>query len=169
MDVVELLRDARGEPGSSAGRENGVVDGGSGLTAHHHQRLAGQLAPGHDAPPRQAVTRRHRQDHPLAKDRIAAHARVPRGDLDPDQRALLDDFQEKGALPDPPGLAFVAAVQEALKQLKGIPVKRDALVERLFGGGAPATPDQLRERLDAFLREIADGTDASKVRILLDS
>ena len=88
--------------------------------------------------------------------------------LAPDARGRVDAFREAGALPEPVEPALVAALREALSDLKGVRVRREALVEALFEGGAPATPSQLRERLDAFLSGVANGTSADRVRVLLE-
>ena len=88
--------------------------------------------------------------------------------LAPDARQLVDAFCENRALPESVTPPFVTALREVLSDLRGVPVPKATLTERLFQGGAPATPTQLRQRLDAYLGELADGADPDKVRLLLE-
>ena len=88
--------------------------------------------------------------------------------LAPDARELVSDFCESRALPDAVSPPFVTAIREALSDLHGVPVSRKSLVEHLFQGGAPATPTQLRQRLDAYLAELAGTAGPDKVRLLLE-
>ena len=92
--------------------------------------------------------------------------------LEPPQRSLVagfvKDLAARSELPSDPGDELMKALREALAGLEKLPINAEQLPERLLPGGAPSTPDQLRERLDAYLGELTKGRDAARVRIVLE-
>ena len=92
--------------------------------------------------------------------------------LEPPQRSLVEKFVEDLAagseLPPDPGNELMAALRETLRGLDKVAINAEQLRERLLPGGAPSTPDQLRERLDAYLGELTKGRDATRIRIVLE-
>jgi hypothetical protein len=88
--------------------------------------------------------------------------------LKPSQRELIKGFLASKALPDPVSHEFVAAVQEALSGLEKIVVTGDDIRQALRSGGSPATPDELRRRLEVFLNERCKGKDAAKLRFVIE-
>ena len=92
--------------------------------------------------------------------------------LQPPQRTLVEEFVKDLAagaeLPRDPDDELIEALRETLSGLEKLPIKADQLRERLLPGGAPSTPDQLKERLDRYLGELTRGRDPARVRIVLE-
>ena len=92
--------------------------------------------------------------------------------LQPPQRTLVEEFVKDLAagaeLPRDPGDELIEALRETLSGLEKLPIKADQLRERLLPGGAPSTPDQMKERLDRYLGELTRGRDPTRVRIVLE-
>ena len=59
-------------------------------------------------------------------------------------------------------------MKDALSGLHKVVVRVDDLKTRLFEGGAPATPAELKTRFDTLLDDLTKGHDAQKVRIVLE-
>ena len=83
-------------------------------------------------------------------------------------RQQIAQFREARALPDPLDSEFIGALKDALSGLHKVVVSVDDLKTRLFEGGAPATPDELKTRFDTLLDDLTKGHDAQKVRIVLE-
>jgi len=88
--------------------------------------------------------------------------------LSPPSGELVSKFLQLRALPQDVGKSFVNAVQEALSSLVRVNVSASDLMSALLAGGSPATPAELRGRFDTFLSGLANGTDAAKIRIVLE-
>ena len=88
--------------------------------------------------------------------------------LKPAQRELIDGFLGSRALPDLLGSDFVAAIQEALSDLKKVTLHLEELRQTLVADGAPVTIDELKRRFDDYVHSLASGTDASKIRVVLE-
>ncbi len=78
-------------------------------------------------------------------------------------RSTLSDQTRLSASVDAPTLAAVAA---ALSRLEKVEVEDKALARSLLREGGPATPAELRRRLEDFLEEITRGRDMARVRIV---
>jgi len=83
-------------------------------------------------------------------------------------RELIKKFVVSKKLPDPVPPDFVSAVQEALSGLEKIGVTSEDIKKALLQGGSPATPDDLRKRFEAFLKDRCKGKDASKLRFVVE-
>ena len=92
--------------------------------------------------------------------------------LQPPRRSLVERFAKdltaKGELPPDPDDELIEALREALSGLEKLSINAERLRERLLPGGAPSTPDQLRERLDGYLGELTKGRDETRVRFVLE-
>ena len=92
--------------------------------------------------------------------------------LQPPQRSLVEgfvkDLEAGGELPRDPDDELINALREALSGLEKLPIRTEQLRERLLPGGAPSTPDQMKDRLDRYLGELTKGRDAARVRIVLE-
>lgn len=83
-------------------------------------------------------------------------------------REQIKKFVASKELPAPVPPDFVSAVQEALSGLEKICVTGEEIKKALLQGGAPATPDDLRRRFEAFLNDRCKGKDASKLRFVVE-
>ncbi len=83
-------------------------------------------------------------------------------------KTRLQHFLKARELPDEIDAELVQALQDVLSELTKVPVKADRLSAVLFPDGSPATPTELRERLDRFLGDLLKGKDAAKVRIVME-
>ena len=87
------------------------------------------------------------------------------------QQVAIDAFVEalnSGELSPVVDASLIEAIQCALNGLHKVTITRDAIRKQLFPGGAPATPDQLRRRLDDYIRQLTKGQAATSVRIVLE-
>jgi len=80
---------------------------------------------------------------------------------------MLQDFTASKRLPDEIGKDFLEALQQALSGLTKIAFDLPGLKSSLFPDGSPATPEEVRKRMNEFLDKLLKGRDASKVRIVL--
>ncbi|MEJ5187989.1 MAG: DUF6079 family protein [Breznakiellaceae bacterium] len=87
--------------------------------------------------------------------------------LKEDQRKTIESFIKSKGLPDAVDQDFIRALQEVLSGLIKISVQMTDLRDAL-GGGAPATPEELRKRFDAYLETLIKGKEPAKVRIVLE-
>ena len=88
--------------------------------------------------------------------------------LKPDERAIINNFMANKELPEVVDSNFVNALQQALSGLIRIPLRLTELAGALKLSEGPATPEELRVRFDAFLEELARGSDPNKVRIVIE-
>ncbi|MBN1136469.1 MAG: ATP-binding protein [Anaerolineae bacterium] len=88
--------------------------------------------------------------------------------LSVEAQAMLRDFLEARSLPVELSPEFIQALQEALAGLIKVPVRIQDLGAALFTGGAPATPAEMKKRLESYLAGLTSGKDATKVRIVLE-
>ena len=87
--------------------------------------------------------------------------------LEVDERKLVDEFIKNKALPDSIEQSFVKALRLVLQGLVPVEVTPQQVNSALFGQGSAVTIEQLKSRLDAFLKEQCKGQDVSKIRIVL--
>ena len=90
------------------------------------------------------------------------------GLLKPESRKLVDDFIKKRSLPEDLDQDFIHALKEALSGLTKVSVNIENLRDALFAGGSPATPAEMRKRLEEYLGELTKGKEPGKVRIVLE-
>ena len=84
-----------------------------------------------------------------------------------DERSQVDGFINSKALPQPIDDSFVKALRQVLQGLVPVELTATQIEQALFGQGSAATVEQLKTRLDQFLKEQCRGQDVSKVRIVL--
>lgn len=84
-----------------------------------------------------------------------------------EDRAQIDDFINSKTLPQPIEHDFVKALRQVLQGLVPVELSANQIEKALFGQGSAATIEQLKSRLDKFLKEQCRGQDVSKVRIVL--
>ncbi len=87
---------------------------------------------------------------------------------DPAGRDAIRTFLETRALPDPVEPSFVKALQDVLGGLEKVVLTNVALRQRLTEGGLPCTVQELKDRFEAFLQDLAKGKDPSRVRIVVE-
>jgi len=88
--------------------------------------------------------------------------------LKPPARELIKQFVVSKKLSDPVPPDFLSAVQDALSGLEKVRITGDDIKTALLRGGAPAKPEELRERFDSFLREHSKGRDVTKLRFVVE-
>jgi hypothetical protein len=81
---------------------------------------------------------------------------------------LVETFLTTKELPDPLGQEFLQAMQEVLSGLAKVVLKMDDLKAALLEGGTPATPGEVKRRIEEFVNSLTKGKDANKVRIILE-
>jgi hypothetical protein len=84
------------------------------------------------------------------------------------RKKLVESFVAAEELPDPLGQEFIQAVQEVLSGLAKVVLRMDDLKAALLDGGSPATPAEIKRRVDEFVAFLTEGKDANKVRIVLE-
>ena len=85
-----------------------------------------------------------------------------------EDRKLVNDFLSVGTLLLPVTSEFVTAVRNALSGLERIDIKLDDLKDALTKGGAPASADDLKDRLAAFLEDRCKGREQpNKLRFVI--
>ncbi len=135
--------------------------------------------PGTEAPAAPAATVLEHLDTELDKlledwtQTLLANLEDPttRGNLDllkPEPRKLVDAFLKERKLPDELGQDFIHALQEVLSGLVKVAVKTEDLRAALLKGGSPATPAEMKKRLEEYLDELTKGNEPGKVRIVLE-
>ena len=83
-------------------------------------------------------------------------------------RKLINDFINKGTLPDELKEDFIRALREALSGLQKVPITSADLRSALLSGGSPATPEEMKKRFEVYLDELTKGKESKKVRIVLE-
>lgn len=87
--------------------------------------------------------------------------------LKPAQQQLLANFTKSMQLPSEISTEFLEALQQALSGLTKIEFDLPRLKTALFPDGSPATPEEVRKRMNDFFDTLLKGKDASKVRIVI--
>jgi Asp-tRNA(Asn)/Glu-tRNA(Gln) amidotransferase C subunit len=87
--------------------------------------------------------------------------------LKPAQKKMLQDFTKLTQLPDEISTDFFEALQQALSGLTKIEFDLSGLKLALFPDGSPATPEEVRKRMNEFIDKLLKGREASKVRIVI--
>ncbi len=90
------------------------------------------------------------------------------GLLKPQEKTKLDNFLQKGELPQPVTEDFLRLVQQVLSGLVKVVVKMDDLRAVLLEGGSPATPTEMKKRFEDYINELTRGKEPGKVRIVLE-
>ena len=80
----------------------------------------------------------------------------------------MEAFVKSGELPETLAQDFIQGLQEALSGLAKVVLKMDDLKVALSEGGSPATPAEIKKRLEDYLATLTKGKDANKVRIVLE-
>ena len=85
--------------------------------------------------------------------------------LPPEHKSQIDAFIKRRQLPSPMTHGFVQAVQEALRGVIPITLTPAALHQAL--NGLPCTVEELKHRFEAYLRQLTQGKEMDRVRILI--
>lgn len=88
--------------------------------------------------------------------------------LKPDQQKIIKNFIKKRTLPDKLDQDFISALKEVLSGLIKVSIKIEDLRSALLSGGSPATPAEIKKRLEEYLEKITRGKEPGKVRIVLE-
>ncbi|UCH96958.1 MAG: ATP-binding protein, partial [Candidatus Aminicenantes bacterium] len=88
--------------------------------------------------------------------------------LKPNDRDMLVEFINSSELPRDYGPDFIRILREVLSGLIKVTIKVEDLRKALLTGGAPVTPDELKNRFEKYLAELTRDKDAGKVRIVLE-
>jgi hypothetical protein len=88
--------------------------------------------------------------------------------LSPKRKKPVEAFVKSGELPETLAQDFIQGLQEALSGLAKVVLKMDDLKVALSEGGSPATPAEIKKRLEDYLATLTKGKDANKVRIVLE-
>jgi hypothetical protein len=88
--------------------------------------------------------------------------------LKPGDRNMAIEFKNSSELPDKLGPDFIRVLREVLSGLVKVTIKTENLRKALLTGGAPVTPDELKNRFEKYLDELTRDKDAGKVRIVLE-
>ena len=88
--------------------------------------------------------------------------------LKPEERAIINQLLSTRELPTTIDSDFVNALQEAFSSLTRIPLHLSDLADALKLTDGPTTIEELHQRFEDFLKELARGKDPSKVRIVLE-
>jgi hypothetical protein len=88
--------------------------------------------------------------------------------MTPDQRKVIGDFLEAGALPDKVGYEFVETVKEALTGLERVSVPPEDILLALTEGGMPCTVQDMQTRFARLVERLTEGKDPNKVRIVIE-
>lgn len=88
--------------------------------------------------------------------------------LSAEERRGIDDFLRDRKLPDSIDDTFVAAVNQVLRGLKKKPVKRQSFVEAIFHDGKPLKPEELRQRVEEWIKMQTKNEEAGLVRFVLE-
>ena len=97
--------------------------------------------------------------------------RESRALLSPEQQAEINAIVtalKTGGLPTDLDDARIRTLQTALSGIEKVTFTADEVQNRLFPGGSPATPDELRVRLDDYLRDVTKGRVQDRVRIVFE-
>jgi len=99
-------------------------------------------------------------DDPMAQGNIAL--------LKPEQKKVISDFLQDKKLPEQVNLDFVNTVNEALSGLIKVPIKLEELKFALLSGGTPMTLQDMKSRIELFVKDMSKGKDPDKIRITLE-
>ena len=88
--------------------------------------------------------------------------------LEPEAAKLVAEFIRAGKLPDKVAENFVQALQDALSGLEKVSVTTENLRTALLSGGAPATPEEMKQRFAAYVDELVRGKPPGKARIVVE-
>ncbi|MCW5844895.1 MAG: hypothetical protein KIT77_26825 [Caldilinea sp.] len=87
---------------------------------------------------------------------------------DAQKQAQIRSFIDAGELPEPVDAAFVQALSEVLGGLEKVEISLAELGAVLSDGGAPATLDDLRRRMDSYLSKLASGkSKPERIRVII--
>lgn len=86
----------------------------------------------------------------------------------PAQQKLIKDFLTARALPQKVSYDFVQAIKEALGGLARVAIPPEDILLALTEGGTPCTVQEIQSRFNKFLKELTDGQDPNKVRIVIE-
>jgi hypothetical protein len=81
----------------------------------------------------------------------------------------VENFIEKGELPEKLDNDFLDALREVLSGLVKLEISLQDLRDALLAGGSPATVEEIKDRLDSLMTKLTKGKEADKVRIVLKS
>ena len=85
-----------------------------------------------------------------------------------DDREPLEAFIKSKELPVPLDSNFVHALKEVLSGLVKVTVKAQELQQALQVTDGPATPAEMKKRLEEYIDQLTKGKDPAKVRIVME-
>jgi len=88
--------------------------------------------------------------------------------LGPSERTAIEGFLAKKTFPHEIDNAFLVAVNNLLKGLRKKPVKREAFTKAIFGDGIPLRPEELRQRVEDWIKAQTQNEDAAQVRFVVE-
>ena len=88
--------------------------------------------------------------------------------LEPEAANRVAEFAQTGRLPNEVGDDFVRALQDVLSGLEKVSVTTDSLRAALLAGGAPAKPEEMKQRFGAYIDGLVKGKAPDKARIVVE-
>ena len=88
--------------------------------------------------------------------------------LKPQDRALVMDLRERGALPETVSSDLVRALTEALSGLVKVTITADDLRQALMANGSACSVEEIRTRFDEYVRSLVRDKDERKVRLVVE-
>lgn len=85
-----------------------------------------------------------------------------------EERKSIDDFLTARQFPETIDDGFVSAVNQVLKGLKKRGVKRDGFAKAIFYDSKPLRPDELRQRVEEWIKAQTQNEEANQVRFVLE-
>ena len=99
-------------------------------------------------------------DDPAAKDSVKL--------LETEAANLVAEFIRAGRLPDAVDDDFVQAMQDVLSGLEKVSVTTESLRAALLAGGAPAKPEEIKQRFGAYVDRLVKDKTPGKTRIVVE-
>jgi hypothetical protein len=88
--------------------------------------------------------------------------------LKPEDRALVMEFREKKALPEPVPGDLVRALSEALSGLVKVTIQVENLRRALMANGSACSVDEIEKRFESYVSSLVKDKDERKVRLVVE-
>lgn len=88
--------------------------------------------------------------------------------LETEQKRVINEFRDRGKLPDEITDHFIQGMQLLFRGLDGVALPVSELKQDLVGDGGPCTVEEIRRRFDKYLAGVLGGRDPGKVRIIIE-
>lgn len=86
----------------------------------------------------------------------------------PEERTRVDEFLASETLPDEIDNSFVSAVNSLLKGLRKKPVSLRTFASEILGDGVPLRPEELRQRVEVWIKKQTQNEDPNQVRFVME-